>query len=159
MSTWKGENGTTADAVTPVGVASFHRYVMAVERVEELLQRVAGALAPLDFVPAEALGVQKFVDRNRPSPKTGVHVLMAREKVRPHYSHAAPDPNQAATGSAGFGVLELAELLRMKLQSYRDIDRVHVRDMLAVGLIDPNRPPGLPDDLAERMQAIVDTPE
>jgi len=35
-----------------------------------------------------------------------------------------------------FRVLSLEALVRMKLTSYRDKDRMHLRDMLDVGLID-----------------------
>jgi hypothetical protein len=47
----------------------------------------------------------------------------------------------------------------MKLLSYRDKDRTHVRDLVAVGLIDRGWLATLPPVLAERLQAILDTPD
>jgi hypothetical protein len=42
----------------------------------------------------------------------------------------------------------------MKLQAFRSIDRAHVEDLLAVGLIDENVRMSLPADLGERLRAI-----
>jgi len=36
----------------------------------------------------------------------------------------------------GVKALDLQELLLLKLMAFRDIDRVHIRDMLKVGLLD-----------------------
>ena len=58
-----------------------------------------------------------------------------------------------------FQVLGLDALVRMKLTSYRDKDRTHLRDMIDVGLIDESWPAKLPTGLAVRLQALLDTPE
>jgi hypothetical protein len=47
----------------------------------------------------------------------------------------------------------------MKLQSFRDRDRTHVRDMIEVGLLTPDIINQLPSDLRERMDQILATPE
>jgi hypothetical protein len=47
----------------------------------------------------------------------------------------------------------------MKLLSDRVIDRVHLRDMIDVGLIDSTWQKELPAELASRLQHIVDTPD
>jgi hypothetical protein len=47
----------------------------------------------------------------------------------------------------------------MKLISFRDKDRMHLRDLIAVGLVDESWPLRFPACLAERLQAIVDDPE
>ena len=60
---------------------------------------------------------------------------------------------------AGFRALELPALLQMKLVANRDKDRTHIRDMIAVGLVDSSWLPKLPPLLAERLKAILDTPE
>ena len=51
----------------------------------------------------------------------------------------------------------MADLVRMKLNSYRDKDRVHVRAMDAVGLITPDVERALPEDLHSRLQHIRTT--
>jgi hypothetical protein len=47
----------------------------------------------------------------------------------------------------------------MKLTSYRDKDRTHLRDLLDVGLIDATWPARFPPELAARLQQVLDTPE
>ena len=43
--------------------------------------------------------------------------------------------------------------------SFRDKDRTHLRDMLEIGMIDAAWLPRLPDELAARLQQLIDTPE
>ena len=52
-------------------------------------------------------------------------------------------------------VVSLPGLLRMKLMSNRDQDRVHLRDMIDVGLIDREMMQGLPTDLAARLDMLL----
>ena len=47
----------------------------------------------------------------------------------------------------------------MKLTSFRDKDRVHLRDLIGVGLIDPSWLTKFPPELAERLKQILDTPD
>ncbi len=47
----------------------------------------------------------------------------------------------------------------MKLTSFRDKDRVHLRDLLEVGLLDATWLPRLPEVLRERLQELIDTPD
>jgi len=47
----------------------------------------------------------------------------------------------------------------MKLSSFRIIDKVHILDMLGVGLITPEIERGLPADLMARLQELKDNPE
>ena len=56
-------------------------------------------------------------------------------------------------------VVSLPGLVRMKLTSHRDKDRMHIRDLIAVGLLDAAWLPRLPPDLAARLKQILDTPE
>ena len=56
-------------------------------------------------------------------------------------------------------LMPLEPLVRMKLTSFRDKDRVHLRDMLSVGLIDDSWLANLPRPLATRLQELIDNPE
>lgn len=137
--------------------------VRATKDVDILIRRadlaaLGRALAPLDLMAVEVLGVHMFVDRDHPSPKSGVHVVVGNELIRPHYQHPAPDPAEA-TRVADFRVLNLPALVAMKLESFRDIDRAHVRDLLSVGLIGDELGRELPDDLRAKLQTILGTPE
>ncbi len=120
------------------------------------LGRVASLLTPQGLVAVEVLGVHMFVDRDRPSPRSGVHVVVANERIRPHYTQPAPDP-AVSVRLDGLSVINLDALLAMKLQSYRDIDRAHVRDLMAVGLVDAGMKNRLPLELSERLQQILET--
>ncbi len=118
------------------------------------LARVTDALRLVDLTPVEVLGVYMFVDRHRPNPKTAVRVVFASERVRPDYMHPAPKPDQSVEAADGFRVIDLPRLVEMKLQAHRFIDRVHIQDLLDVGLIDDGVRDALPDDLRERLDGI-----
>jgi hypothetical protein len=47
----------------------------------------------------------------------------------------------------------------MKITSYRFKDRVHLLDMIGVGLIDESWPARFPAELAARLQALLDNPD
>ena len=59
----------------------------------------------------------------------------------------------------GKRIVDLSELVGMKLNSYRDKDRTHLRDLIGVGLISKIWPARFPPPLAERLQALLDDPE
>ena len=99
-------------------------------------------------------GLVLFVDPEEPSRRAGVHLVWAGERVRPSYAASAPSLDEAVRDPEGFLVLDLGALVRMKLTSFRDIDRVHIADMLSVGLIDEAVRGGLADELRQRLAAI-----
>ena len=68
-----------------------------------------------------------------------------------------PDVNESQT-IKDTRTLRLEALVRMKLTSFRDKDRVHVRDMLDVGLIDETWLERYPPELQARLQELIDTP-
>ena len=51
-------------------------------------------------------------------------------------------------------VTSVADLVRMKLTSFREKDRVHIRDLDGVGLITTEIEAALPDVLRERLAHI-----
>jgi len=58
-----------------------------------------------------------------------------------------------------FPTLTLEALVKMKLNAFRDKDRMHLRDMIDVELIDQSWPPRFPTELADRLQQLLDNPE
>jgi hypothetical protein len=131
--------------------------------VDILLRRAdfaaaTAALAAAGFVHRHAAGIDMFLDGPQAKARDAVHIVFAGEKVRPEYFLAAPDVADAeATGSGC--VLSLEALVKMKLTSFRDKDRMHVRDLLDVGLIDASWCGRLPPPLAARLQQLVDNPD
>lgn len=72
---------------------------------------------------------------------------------------ALPNPEVTESEAGGeFRVLQLRALVGIKLTAFRDKDRTHLRDLLEVGLIDRDWARHYPAVLADRLQAIVDTP-
>ncbi len=49
--------------------------------------------------------------------------------------------------------------MQTKLVAYRIVDRVHLRDLLDVGLIDQTWTARYPPELADRLQALLDDPD
>ena len=58
-----------------------------------------------------------------------------------------------------FELVPLEDLVKMKLTSFRDKDRMHLRDLMSVGLVDASWLCRVGGVLAERLQMILDDPE
>ena len=116
------------------------------------------ALTAAGFVHQEVLGVELFLDGPQAGPRDALHVLFAGEKVKPEYLAAAPDVGESDT-AGDFRVLALESLVRMKLTSFRDKDRTHLRDLIGVGLIDASWVGRFPPELGARLQELIDNPE
>ena len=99
-----------------------------------------------------------FLDGGDGKARDAVHVLYANEKARPDYLLSMPDVTESEPGPA-YRTATLDALIRMKLNSYRTIDRVHLQDMLDVGLIDASWLPRFPPELAARLKQLIDTPD
>jgi hypothetical protein len=121
------------------------------------LEAAKAALASAGFVHRHVAGIDLFLDGPQAKARDAVHVVFAGEKVRPEYVAPAPDVAEAEI-SESFRVLQLEALVRMKLTSFRDKDRTHLRDLLEVGLIDQTWCPRLAPELAARLQELIDTP-
>jgi hypothetical protein len=123
------------------------------------LDAAAEALSAAGFIHANVLGVDLFLDGPDAKPRDSVHVVIAGEKVKPEYAAPAPDVTEfdkPPTSEAR--VVKLEPLVCMKLTSFRDKDRTHLRDMLEVGLIDASWITRFPPELASRLQQLIDTP-
>jgi hypothetical protein len=110
------------------------------------------------FVHRHTAGRDMFLDGPQAKARDALHVVFAGEKVRPEYVLAAPDVAESEATGVGF-VLSLESLVTMKLTSFRDKDRMHLRDLLDVELIDADWCQRLPPELAARLQQIINTPD
>ncbi|MEK6644263.1 MAG: hypothetical protein AABZ08_10170 [Planctomycetota bacterium] len=118
------------------------------------LPQIRTAIEGLGFQYQDLRRISLFIDPDEPSRMSGVHLIWAGKKVRPSYLHEAPTIDEAVFDPEGFWVLDLAALVRMKLTSFRDMDRVHIADLLRVGMIDDAVLRLLPIDLHERLDSI-----
>ena len=161
-------------AGVPYAVVGGHAVAAWVSRVDEaavrntqdvdiLLRRcdlpaAIAAMTLAGFVHRHAAGVEMFLDGPEATARNAVHLVFASEKVRPNYPASAPDVAESET-TESFRLLSLDALVRMKLTSFRDKDRMHLRDLIDVGLVDASWVPRLPPTLAARLQGLLDDPE
>src|SRR5436190_23743760 len=118
------------------------------------LPTIATALEQAGFVRDEVLDVVMFRDGADGKPSEAVHLLFAGEKTRPDHLLPAPEI-QTVDDPEKFKVIVLDSLVEMKLMSNRLKDRVHIQDLIGVGLIDSTRLPKLPPVLAERLKQLL----
>jgi hypothetical protein len=71
---------------------------------------------------------------------------------------AAPDVTECET-TEQFRLLTLDALVQMKLTSFRDKDRTHLRDLIDIGLLDATWSQRLLPELAARLRSLLDNPE
>ena len=122
------------------------------------LDATKAALETAGFLYRHVASVDLFLDGPDAKARDAVRVIFAGERVRPDYPLPAPDVTESEPSEA-FRVLRLDALVRMKLTSFRDKDRTHLRDLMSVGLVDESWRLKLPDELAVRLQTLLDTPD
>jgi hypothetical protein len=121
------------------------------------LEKVRTALEGAGFVYRHAAGMDLFLDSNDASARDAVHLIFAGEMVRP--DEPAPNPEISESQDAqDFRVLSLAALVRIKLTAFRTKDRMHLLDMLDLGLIDASWCDRLSPVLAARLQELIRNP-
>ncbi len=118
---------------------------------------VRACLETVGFIYYELLDIDTFIDGPQGKPSGGIHLLYAGEKVRRDDEYNLPEIEESER-AVEFQVVNLEALLRMKLTSYRLKDRVHILDMIGVGLIDASWPARLPPPLGARLQQLLDDP-
>jgi hypothetical protein len=123
------------------------------QRTDLSIAKAAGLAADLDYF--EPMGVGMFLERTDPDPRSGVHLIWAGEKVRPESLAPAPGIDERVEILPGLFVISLPALVGMKLVSNRDQDRVHLRDMIDVGLIERAMLDRFPAELATRLDALL----
>lgn len=122
------------------------------------LAATRATLEPAGFRYRHSSGIDMFLDGPEARARDAVHVIFAGERVRPDYPLPAPDVTESEEADT-FRVLRLDALVRMKLTSFRDKDRTHLRDMIGVGLVDESWPARLSGVLGSRLQGLLDTPD
>lgn len=115
------------------------------------------ALEMAGFLRKEVMGVELFLDGPEANPRDAVHVIFAAEKVFANDLLPAPDIIESEPADS-YRVINLEALVRMKLTSHRLKDRVHLLDMIGVGLIDASWPARFPPELGARLQELLDNP-
>jgi hypothetical protein len=122
------------------------------------LQSAISALTNAGFTYRRAAGLEMFLDEPSASPRDAVHIVFASEKVRPEHAASAPDVSESEA-TESFRLVALDALVRMKLTSFPDKDRTHLRDLIGVGLLDASWLPKLSSHHRARLQELLDNPE
>ena len=123
----------------------------ALARVD--LPRVIAAAELGGFRYRHVAGVDMFLDAGEPKAKSAVHVVFINERVRPSDLEAIPASEPVRT-KEGIPIAPVADLVRMKLTSFRLKDKVHIQDMDGVGLITAEIEAGLSDPLRARLAEV-----
>jgi hypothetical protein len=131
----------------------------AVRNVDLLVQRddlprIVDVLQSVGFVHENVSGVDLFLDGPAGSVRSAVHIVFAGEKVRSDYVLPTPEISETETGP-DFPVPTLDALVRMKLTSFRLKDKVHLLDLLDVGLVDESWCGRLPSEIASRFEELL----
>lgn len=103
-------------------------------------------------------GIDMFLDGPGAKARDAVHVIFAAEKVKPDDAVPTPDVSEAEDIQR-HRTLRLDALVRMKLTAFRDKDRMHLRDMIDVELVDESWCARLPAELAARLKELIDNPD
>jgi hypothetical protein len=119
-------------------------------------ERVVDTLQSVGFVHQNVSDIDLFLDGPEGSVRSAIHIVFAGEKVRPDYLLPTPDVTESEAGPE-FVVPTLDALVRMKLTSFRLKDRVHLLDLLDVGLVDETWCDRLPPELAARLRESIES--
>lgn len=110
------------------------------------------------FIFHRSAGGAMFLDGPDAKARDAVHVVFAGEKVREEYCEPVPTIEHCEHFNE-IRILPLELLVKMKLTSFRDKDRVHLRDMLDVGLIDATWLNRFSPPLQLRLKELLDNPD
>ena len=122
------------------------------------LDAAKAALSKAGFVFRHVKGIDMFLDGPNAKARDAVHIVFAGERVRAEDIIPAPEIDESEATPL-FYVVALESLVKMKLTSFRLKDRVHILDMISVGLVDETWLPHLRAELSSRLKELLDNPE
>lgn len=125
---------------------------------ESDLDRAIVALEAEGFIYRRSAGVTKFLDGPDAKARDAVHVVFAGKKVYEEYPVPVPEIDQYELID-DVRTLPFDRLVTMKLTSFHDNDRVHLRDMISVGLIDRTWLDRLNPVLSSRLEELLNNPD
>ena len=120
----------------------------------EDLPAVINAMQSAGFVHRHVNQFDFFTEPDETRFRHGVHLIFAREKVKTDDILPAADVDESEPGPE-FQVVSLDALVRMKLTAFRAKDRVHLDDLLRVGLIDETWKTRMPAAFADRLDQVI----
>lgn len=124
----------------------------------EDVDRIRAVMQDHGFHHRRAAGLEMFLEGNDNSLRNAVHLVLANQRIRTDDFEPNPDLEPLAVG-AEIRTLPLDRLVRMKLNSYRLKDRVHLLDMIQVGIVDASWVARFPSPLADRLRSLLENPD
>ncbi len=124
----------------------------------EDLERAKQVMAENGYHYRKAAGLDMFLEGKNDSVRYAIHVVLANRMVKPDDYEPNPDVEPCEFGD-GIRTLPLERLARMKLNSFRLKDRVHLLDMIHVGLLDASSIAKFPQPLGERLRSLIENPD
>jgi len=121
-------------------------------------EAVKAALESAGFRHRHVASIDCFLDQGSDKVRDAVHLLYADEKVRAEYPLPSPTVDDVDR-TGGYRIVSFEGLLRMKFNSYRLKDRVHLLDMIEVGLLDKSWLTRLIPEHAVKLQELLDNPD
>jgi hypothetical protein len=139
------------DARDPMAARLTRDVDVAIDRKN--LDAVRAALEPYGFTFRHVGGVDMFLDAGIPRARGAVHVLFARERVKPDDLESVPY-SLPEHSPKGFLIAPVVDLVHMKLTSYCLKDQVHIQDLDHAGLITPEIEQTLSEPLLARLKEV-----
>jgi hypothetical protein len=128
------------EAVDPLAARLTRDVDVAVDRRD--LNAIIEAVRPFGFEYRHAAGADVLVDAAQPEARSSVYLIEASPEASPPVeTHGVP-------------LAPIADLVRMKLTSFRQKDRVHLRDLDSVNLITPEIEAQLSKELRRRLRRV-----
>jgi hypothetical protein len=123
------------------------------------LERIKSVAARRGFRFRHVAGVDMLIYGDAEPAKNAVHLIFSGEKVRPSYVAQTPaiEPEAKRILGKEVMVIPVADLVRMKLTSFRLKDQVHLQSMDAVGLVTEDVEHKLTPELLQRLKHIRET--
>lgn len=161
------------DAQVPYAVVGGHAVRAWVAQVDEAALRttrdvdilvrpadltaMVAAMTAAGFHYRKTSGSDMFVEHPDASARDAVHVVLVGNIER---IGDEPNPDiEPWVRANDFRAIALETLVRMKLNAFRDKDRVHLRDMISLGLIDASWLERFPEQLRIRLKDLLDDPD
>ncbi len=108
------------------------------------LSAVIAAASRIGWEHRHGAGVDKLVEPDSPNNRSAVHLMTAHEEF----------DSEAIPTTEGFLLAPVADLVRMKLTSYRLKDQVHIQALDNAGLITPEIESSLSEPLRQRLAEV-----
>ena len=117
------------------------------------IEKIAKAVEPYGLQYRDVAGADLLVQAGEPTVRRAVHLLFAGEKVRQDYAEPTPELGPYRS-IQGIRLIPVADLIHMKLTSFRAKDEAHLKDLDEAGLITPEIEAGLSASLRERLAQV-----